>query len=77
MQFLLLHDNNGANIYLAFNAHDIFVKVSLPPPPPKRRWFRVVDTNLKSPDDFVPEGAPGIRSTYNIAAHSSILLEAK
>ncbi|KAL5779792.1 hypothetical protein ACOSQ2_010529 [Xanthoceras sorbifolium] len=72
-----LHDNNGADIYLAFNAHDIFVKVSLPPPPPKRRWFRVVDTNLKSPDDFVPEGAPGIRSTYNIAAHSSILLEAK
>ncbi|XP_022768373.1 isoamylase 3, chloroplastic isoform X2 [Durio zibethinus] len=37
-----LHDNSGGDIYLAFNAHDFFVKVSVPPPPPKRRWFRVI-----------------------------------
>ncbi|KAH9690574.1 isoamylase 3 [Citrus sinensis] len=72
-----LHDNNGADIYLAFNAHDFFVKVSLPPPPPKRQWFRVVDTNLESPDDIVPEGAAGTGSTYNLFPYSSILLEAK
>ncbi|GAY41555.1 hypothetical protein CUMW_060400 [Citrus unshiu] len=72
-----LHDNNGADIYLAFNAHDFFVKVSLPPPPPKRQWFRVVDTNLESPDDIVPEGAAGTGSTYNLSPYSSILLEAK
>ncbi|XP_039041589.1 isoamylase 3, chloroplastic-like isoform X3 [Hibiscus syriacus] len=72
-----LHENNGGDIYLAFNAHDFFVKVSIPPAPTARRWFRVVDTNLGSPDDFVGEGVPGIGSTYNVAPYSSILLEAK
>ncbi|KAM3710240.1 hypothetical protein ACJW31_01G014300 [Castanea mollissima] len=72
-----LHDNNGGDIYLAFNAHDYYVKASIPRPPVKKSWFRVVDTNLGSPDDFVTDGVPGIGSTYNIAPYSSILLEAK
>lgn len=72
-----LHDSKGEDIYLAFNAHDYFVKAILPSPPPKRRWFRVVDTNLPSPDDIVPEGVPGIGGLYDVAAFSSILLVAK
>ncbi|KAH1125105.1 hypothetical protein GYH30_014633 [Glycine max] len=36
-----LHDKSGGDIYLAFNAHDYFVKVLLPAPPKKRNWFRV------------------------------------
>ncbi|PON70062.1 Glycoside hydrolase [Trema orientale] len=71
------HDISGGDIYLAFNAHDYFIKVSIPSPPPNRRWFRVVDTNLESPDDFVRGGVPGIGSNYNVAPYSSILLEAK
>ncbi|KAI4307430.1 hypothetical protein L6164_030621 [Bauhinia variegata] len=71
-----LHDRNGGDIYLAFNAHDYLVEVSLPTPPAKRSWYRVADTNLKSPDDFVPNGVSGIGKTYNIAPYSSILLEA-
>lgn len=43
-----LHDKGGGDIYLAFNTHDFFVKVSIPPAPPKRHWFRVV--SLKLPD---------------------------
>ncbi|KAJ4953333.1 hypothetical protein NE237_030165 [Protea cynaroides] len=72
-----LHDDLGGDIYMAFNAHDYFVKAILPSPPHNRRWFRVADTNLKSPDDFIPEGVPGIESTYNVAPYSSILFEAK
>lgn len=72
-----LHDKGGGDIYLAFNAHDYFVKTAIPSPPQNRRWFRVVDTNLKSPDDFVPDGVPDIGTTYNVAPFSSILLEAK
>ncbi|KAG6626400.1 isoamylase 3, chloroplastic isoform X1 [Carya illinoinensis] len=72
-----LHDKGGGDIYLAFNAHDYFVRVSLPRPPIKRSWFRVADTNLESPNDFVPDGVPDIGSTYNVAPYSSILLEAK
>lgn len=72
-----LHDGNREDIYLAFNAHDYFVKVTLPKPPNKRRWFRVVDTNLVTPHDFVNEGVPGVGATYNLAPYSSILLKAK
>ncbi|GAB4861303.1 Isoamylase 3, chloroplastic [Ancistrocladus abbreviatus] len=72
-----LHDSTGGDIYLAFNVHDFFVQVAIPSPPQNKRWFRVVDTNLKSPNDFVPDGVPGIRGTYNVAPYSSILLEAK
>ncbi|KAJ4843526.1 Isoamylase 3, chloroplastic [Turnera subulata] len=72
-----LHDSKGGDIYLAFNAHDYFIKVSIPPPPSSRQWFRVVDTNLAAPDDFVAQGVPGVGSTYNVAPYSSILLEAK
>ncbi|THG12901.1 hypothetical protein TEA_021379 [Camellia sinensis var. sinensis] len=45
-------------------------------PSPQELAFGV-DTNLESPHDFVPEGAPGIRKRYNVAPYSSILLEAK
>ncbi|XP_014501792.1 isoamylase 3, chloroplastic isoform X1 [Vigna radiata var. radiata] len=72
-----LHERSGADVYLAFNAHDYFIKALLPTPPEKRKWFRVVDTNLKSPDDFVLDGVHSIGNTYNIAPYSSILLEAK
>lgn len=40
--FCRLHDNSGGDIYLAFNAHDYFIKVPIPAPPVKRNWFRVV-----------------------------------
>lgn len=72
-----LHDTNGGDIYAAFNAHDYFVKAVIPSPPPKRQWFRVADTNLESPDDFVRDGIYGIGSSYNVAPYSSILLKAK
>uniref|UniRef100_A0A1D1Z135 isoamylase n=1 Tax=Anthurium amnicola TaxID=1678845 RepID=A0A1D1Z135_9ARAE len=73
-----LHDEEfGGDIYLAFNTHDYFVKVVIPSPPHKRCWHRVVDTNLKSPDDVIPDGIPITKTVYSIAPYSSILLEAK
>ncbi|CAB4297697.1 unnamed protein product [Prunus armeniaca] len=56
------HDNNGGDVYMAFNAHDYFIKVPIPAAPVKRRWFRVVDTNLESPNDFVLDGVPGVKA---------------
>ncbi|XP_073122191.1 isoamylase 3, chloroplastic isoform X2 [Henckelia pumila] len=72
-----LRDENDGHVYVAFNAHDYFVEAVIPTPPGERQWYRVVDTNLDSPDDIVPEGVPGIGDMYNIAPYSSILLEAK
>jgi isoamylase len=62
---------------VAFNAHDYFVKALIPQPPPGKQWFRVADTNLESPDDFVREGVAGVADTYNVAPFSSILLQSK
>ncbi|KAJ6814794.1 isoamylase 3, chloroplastic isoform X1 [Iris pallida] len=72
-----LHDDKFGDIYLAFNAHDYFVKASVPSPPHKRSWHRVVDTNVESPNDFIPEGVLFTETVYNVAPYSSILLEAK
>ncbi|KAF3791967.1 Isoamylase 3 [Nymphaea thermarum] len=40
------------------------------------QWDKV-DTNLPAPDDFVRDGVPGVKATYNVAPYSSILLIAK
>ncbi|KAG9137782.1 hypothetical protein Leryth_024054 [Lithospermum erythrorhizon] len=37
-----LHEKNGGDIYIAFNAHDFHVKVPIPSPPTGRSWFRVI-----------------------------------
>ncbi|KAL3617875.1 Isoamylase 3, chloroplastic [Castilleja foliolosa] len=71
------HEVNGSDIYVAFNAHDFGIEAAIPSPPQRKQWFRVVDTNLESPNDFVVEGAPGVGKIYNIAPYSSIVLEAK
>ncbi|XP_062193445.1 isoamylase 3, chloroplastic isoform X2 [Phragmites australis] len=73
-----VHDHNSCeDIYLAFNAHDYFVNSVIPPPPHHKCWNRVVDTNLESPNDIVPEGVPFSGSRYRIAPYSCILLKAK
>ncbi|URE39114.1 Carbohydrate-binding module 48 (Isoamylase N-terminal domain) [Musa troglodytarum] len=77
LAFTLHDDQFGGDIYLAFNAHDYYVKAAVPSPPHKKRWHRVVDTNLESPKDFVPEGVPFSDTSYNIASYSAVLLEAK
>lgn len=77
LAFTLHEDRFGEDIYLAFNSHDYFVKVVIPSPPHKRRWHRVADTNLESPDDFIPEGLPFNGATYKVAPYTSILLKAK
>ncbi|MCL7034007.1 hypothetical protein MKW94_018517 [Papaver nudicaule] len=76
LAFTIHESDHGADIYVAFNAHDYFVKALVPSPPSGRRWLRV-DTNLESPDDFVPQGILFTGDTYNVAPYSSILFEAK
>ncbi|PHU11727.1 ATP synthase subunit alpha, chloroplastic [Capsicum chinense] len=38
----MLHDGNGGDIYLAFNAHHFSVKTAIPSPPRNRSWYRVL-----------------------------------
>jgi hypothetical protein len=53
------------------------VNATLPPPPPGRKWCRLVDTNLPSPRDFTPGGNKGVDSSYGIQGHSCIVLVAR
>lgn len=80
-----LHDNEKispggemfGDLYAAFNAHPFEVTVPLPEPPAGRKWVRLVDTNLPTPRDWLPEGNAGVESTYKMQGYSSILLWAK
>ncbi len=70
----LSHDN----LYIAFNAHFEKAHVHLPDPPPHKKWYRVVDTSLPSPEDFLedPKVHGPLKHTYDIAAHSAFIAEA-
>lgn len=74
-----LHEGKygGGDLYIAFNAHDYFVKSVVPPPPSGKCWYRVVDTNLPSPDDFVVGGVPGVKKVYEMAPYSGVVFHAK
>ena len=74
-----LHDRGqgGGDLYIAFNAHEFYVDAALPPPPQGKRWARVVDTNLPSPEDFVADGKLGVEDRYNVAPRGSVILIAK
>ena len=45
---------NG-DIYVAINGNDVATAFMIPVSPQGRRWRRVVDTSLPSPDDIVAE----------------------
>jgi isoamylase len=74
-----LHDRGlgGGDLYIAFNAHEFYVDAALPSPPHGKAWYRIVDTNLPSPEDFIAEGKPGVEQRYNVAPRGSIILLAK
>ena len=62
--------------YIAFNASHLRTNVQLPPPPPHKKWHRIVDTALDPPYDFLddPFQFPHIKMAYKMEAHSSIIL---
>ncbi|MBI2743141.1 MAG: glycogen debranching protein GlgX [Chlamydiales bacterium] len=64
-------------LYIAFNAHYQHAHITLPQPPPHKKWYRVVDTSAPSPDDFIEN--PGmhapLKHTYDLPPNSSLILE--
>jgi glycogen operon protein len=65
------------DFYVACNAYSQAVAFGIPPAPTRRPWFRVVDTALQSPDDFV-DATDGLRvpvgCTYLMAPFSMLIL---
>lgn len=68
------------DLLVAFNAHHYWVDFAVPPASGGKAWHRVVDTNLESPRDFLPNGKPeslGSGARYNVAPYSALVLVAR
>mmetsp|Transcript_63876 Transcript_63876/g.202119 ORF Transcript_63876/g.202119 Transcript_63876/m.202119 type:complete len:767 (+) Transcript_63876:388-2688(+) len=76
-----LHDKDGSaggDLLFAFNAHHFWLEFSMPPAPGGKKWHRIVDTNLASPEDYSEAGVPiGEGPVYNVAPWGSIMLQAR
>jgi glycogen operon protein len=76
----ILADRDDNDFYLIFNAADEPAVFSIGPAPMARRWYRVVDSSLPSPEDIVEPGAevPLLpQDEYAVAARSLVLLLSK
>ena len=76
--YTLSDEVNAQPLYIAFNAHNQPVELQFPNPPEGKKWYRVVDTSLKSPDDFCenPKATPPLGATYHLADHASLIAKA-
>lgn len=71
-----LKDPKMEHIYVAFNADYREQKVSIPRPPKGKKWYRIANTALKSPEDF-PKTPKLFKSLkYKMQAYSSLILQA-
>ncbi|MFW6212024.1 MAG: glycogen debranching protein GlgX [Spirochaetota bacterium] len=68
-------DQDDNDFFLIFHADGERVSVPLPPPPPGKSWYRVMDTARRAPSDFVPRGEEHAyaEQTYSCAGRSSVL----
>jgi glycogen operon protein len=75
-----LADRDDNDFYIMFNAAIEIHAFTLPPPPIKKEWLRVVDTGLSAPNDIlVPGSEKQIPSqhTYPVKARSVVILISK
>lgn len=70
-----LKEHGNDVVYIAFNAHFEPAHLTLPTPPAGKKWYRVVDTSLPSPEDFYedPFQHPPLKATYDLADHATLI----
>ncbi len=66
------------HLYIAFNAQEARISTQLPEAPAHKKWYRIVDTALSSPNDFIdePEKFAPIKATYKMEGYSAIIIKA-
>ena len=75
-----LADRDDNDFFIMFNAGLDIQSFILAEPPPKKEWFRVVDTGLQPPNDIVLPGDEkelSPRFTYPVKARSMVILISK
>jgi len=76
--FTLKDSKKRPSLYVAFNAHFQEAAIELPPHGALRKWYRIIDTALLPPEDFMesPQESPPLTISYNMAPHSAFVMEA-
>jgi glycogen operon protein len=76
LAFTLHHPAAGEELHVLINAYWESLAFALPTLPKHRRWHRLIDTSLPSPEDIVPvEDSPAITSgNYWVTARSCVVL---
>ncbi len=68
-------DRDDNDFFVIYNASPVGVRVAVTNPPAGKRWYRVIDTALEAPNDFIPSGHrdPFVETHYPCADRSVVL----
>jgi glycogen operon protein len=72
-----LADRDDNDFFIMFNSSAKAVSFKVQAPPDKKKWFRVVDTGLESPNDILPYGQTVLldpQDRYLVMARSIVVL---
>ena len=75
-----LADRDDNDFYIMFNANSDPYNFTVADPPPKKKWYRVVDTGQTSPSDIFLPGSEEIliyQNSYSVKARSTVILISK
>jgi len=75
-----LADRDDNDFYIMFNANSDPYTFTVADPPPKKKWYRAVDTGQTSPSDILLPGTEEIliyQNSYSIKARSTVILISK
>ncbi|MCL2211042.1 MAG: glycogen debranching protein GlgX [Treponema sp.] len=75
-----LADRDDNDFYIMFNAYIDLKSFVLADPPPKKKWFRAIDTGLNSPNDILLPGTEEplhSQRVYPVKARSIVILISK
>jgi isoamylase len=77
LAFELTNPDDKEHLYIILNAYWKPLEFELPPLPASKRWQRVVDTSLASPNDFADPAVkfPKSKRSYHAQARSAVILK--
>jgi len=74
LAFSLIDHQDGADLFIAFNACAESREITLPATKEGQSWHQVVNTAAAHPNDFSMSAPPLTHSSYTLAPYSSIML---
>ncbi|MBI3236182.1 MAG: hypothetical protein HYZ48_00495 [Chlamydiales bacterium] len=76
LAYTLKNKRTKENLYIAFNCDFKPAHLQLPPPPSGKKWYRIIDTSLPSPQDFMedPRQVP-LEQQYDLQDHCALVIK--